>query len=674
MAEDKGAYENFDDITISETAGLRLHAKVLWDNRIGYYGLRYSESRTVRWQAQRAHGTGLVITKPSICPPGLERELGISAIATTNDSCGPHLTIHQLGYIILDSGQAAGQVALTGTNIVRMDIVTPETFHVTPKPPRKKVAAQKPSPVLQTPSTNDTPSTQPRLRKKKRTQWEKSDAILDTIGKHFGSLGQFLAVLFYNHIPGVLDPRTKRHVRTVTAFLGGESTTTMDSSLEFAPPDVASPRDIDYARPCLSTWAPQTAGPELRRQVGVLTQNDPSDPTDRTQLRASTNGRAKNIRLVTWDEFSQLTIPRIAGRYKFRARALCSLTLSRNRYASGYLALPLAVWQFACKTHVDEKWIFSRFGFTVHDTTARACLDTLTDSSLAKLRGSVAEGIKNGTMRWQIILDNVQQYCRQRDLRLGREDVLKVGTAATEILLEDCAPGAFDLQNHLDLVIKQERRELTIDSLYGDINWAYIHELTALHWVRILVYFIPQLAYLCQEVTAAFNSEKMTKRRLPKGRKTVMQPSIFFRHLFTIISFKTPPTIREYQVFPRALLTYVLKPESRKTAIMQSFPTMAESECKPQGMMHVWHEFESQMGQNQCSPRLLKECYLVGLQSSLCGTIATTNTAVGPPMPLKSLSLRRKTILCRNYSQWRRKITELRRGFAVQDVISDVGT
>jgi hypothetical protein len=129
--------------------------------------------------------------------------------------------------------------------------------------------------------------------------------------------------------------------------------------------------------------------------------------------------------------------------------AISSFILSRNRYASGHLALPLAVWQFACKSHVDEKRIFSRFGFTVHDSTARACLNSLTDTGLTKLRQSIADGIAVGQMRWQYVLDNVQKFCRQRDHRLGRQDILEVGCAATAILLEDCAPGAFDLQDRL---------------------------------------------------------------------------------------------------------------------------------------------------------------------------------------------------------------------------------
>ncbi|KAJ7846812.1 hypothetical protein B0H13DRAFT_2285702 [Mycena leptocephala] len=154
--------------------------------------------------------------------------------------------------------------------------------------------------------------------------------------------------------------------------------------------------------------------------------------------------------------------------------------------------------------------------------------DILTEARLQRLR------IRDGRPKWTRThfvegswrpagRTRGQKFCRQRDLRLGRQDVLKVGCAATAILLEDCAPGAFNLQDHLDRVMKQERKQMTTESLCDDIDWDYIHELTALHWVRILVTFIPQLAHLRKAVEAAFNSERMTKHRLRRGRKTVVQ-------------------------------------------------------------------------------------------------------------------------------------------------------
>ncbi|KAJ6617040.1 hypothetical protein B0H10DRAFT_1948722 [Mycena sp. CBHHK59/15] len=429
------------------------------------------------------------------------------------------------------------------------------------------------TPAVTADNSTSTASTQQRLRQPRRTKWQKADTIVNLITKDFRSLGAFLEVLFHVRDTAVSDPRTPSYEQQVTAFLGGQSNVRMahiidliyrhpqgrplkadrESGLYFAPPDVAAPMDMKFARPALSTWALQLVGPDIRREVGGLTQNDPDNPEDITQLRASRNGRAKNVRVATWNDFGRLSIPWMAGTYKRRARAfwyltecagaptvngaiiirkrrphptvgvISSLTLSRNRYASGYLALPLAVWQFACKAHVDEKRIMSRFGFTVHDSTARACLDSLTDSSLTELRESVADGIAAGTMRWQFVLDNVQEWCRQRDNRIGRQDVLKIGTAATAILLEDCAPNAFDLQDHLDRVMRQERRSLTTESLFDDIDWSYIEDLMALHWVRILVHFLPQLSHLRKEISDLFKSEAMTKLRL-RLRKSLMQP------------------------------------------------------------------------------------------------------------------------------------------------------
>ncbi|KAJ7847450.1 hypothetical protein B0H14DRAFT_2357176 [Mycena olivaceomarginata] len=447
-----------------------------------------------------------------------------------------------------------------------------QLFYGTPTPHRRPSTVFHPPPLTPGPPSTPVPSSQPRQRAPKRDIWEKADTIIHLITKDFRSLGQFLDTLFHCRDMSVNDPRTARHKAAVTAFMNGDSNVGMgriiellyrhpqgrpnkanaESGLYFS---LSSPAEIKFAQPALSSWALQLVGAELRKQIGVLTHNDPDDPTDITQLRASTNGRAKNIRLATWDDLGRVSIPWMATTYKRRAPGIwyiteCMaaptvnkaivvrtrrphptiqvgvincLTLSRNRYASGYLALPLAVWQFACQAHIDEKRILSRFGFTVHDSTARACLDSLTDSSLEKLRESIREGIAQGTMRWQLVLDNVQQYCRQRDHRIGRQDVLKIGTAATAILLEDCLPGAFDLQDHLDRVMRQERRELTVESLFEAIDWPYIRELMALHWVRILVTFIPQLAHLRKEVSDIFKSSAMTKLRL-RPRRSIMQP------------------------------------------------------------------------------------------------------------------------------------------------------
>ncbi|KAJ6475187.1 hypothetical protein DFH09DRAFT_1109298 [Mycena vulgaris] len=272
-------------------------------------------------------------------------------------------------------------------------------------------------------------SSQPRLRAKARSKWEKMDGIFGLIRKDLDGVGNFLELLFYHWPHGTMDPRTRRHETMVTGFLGGKSnvhrqsqppTNTLERDLAFT--GKVPHTDLYYARPSLSSWAFILVGREARRQVGNLTKNDPTDPADATQIRASTNGRAavKKDAVATWYKLTEnLSIPWVANKYKTRASAVLYLTevigaptsrfdfsnliraplkesneiqvgtissfvLARNRYANGYLALPLAVWQFTCKSHVDEKRIFTRFGLTVHDTTARACLDSLPETSLSQ--------------------------------------------------------------------------------------------------------------------------------------------------------------------------------------------------------------------------------------------------------------------------------------------------
>ncbi|KAJ7701193.1 hypothetical protein B0H17DRAFT_1128481 [Mycena rosella] len=96
--------------------------------------------------------------------------------------------------------------------------------------PLAPIAVTTPATPSQQPTI--TPSTQPRLRKPKQDDWQKADAILATITKDFRSLGHFLEVIFYNHISGVPDPRTTRHVRVITAFLGGETNVMMATIID----------------------------------------------------------------------------------------------------------------------------------------------------------------------------------------------------------------------------------------------------------------------------------------------------------------------------------------------------------------------------------------------------------------------------------------------------------
>lgn len=204
--------------------------------------------------------------------------------------------------------------------------------------------------------------------------------------------------------------------------------------------------------------------------------------------------------------------------------AISSLILARNRYANGDLAIVLGVWHFAAKSHVDVKRVYSRLGNIVSDTTVRNALNSLTGSSLSALRAAVQDATARGETEWCLIIDNVQEYCPVYEGGIARESILKVGTAATAIRLDDCQPGAFDLQCHLLRLAKKERTKMTVERLWNDIDWLHLRTVQALHWARVLVDYIPELKFMSAEISSRFRLPPVAKHRMREGRKTVVQP------------------------------------------------------------------------------------------------------------------------------------------------------
>ncbi|KAJ7853987.1 hypothetical protein B0H14DRAFT_2202133, partial [Mycena olivaceomarginata] len=88
--------------------------------------------------------------------------------------------------------------------------------------------------------------------------------------------------------------------------------------------------------------------------------------------------------------------------------AIASFIISRNRYANGDLAMALGVWLFACKSHVDVKRVYSRFRYSVSDTTARNALVSMTESSFVELRADVKDATERGENEGATLLDNIQ--------------------------------------------------------------------------------------------------------------------------------------------------------------------------------------------------------------------------------------------------------------------------
>ncbi|KAJ7793621.1 hypothetical protein B0H14DRAFT_2622662 [Mycena olivaceomarginata] len=402
-----------------------------------------------------------------------------------------------------------------------------------------------------TPSSSSSISA-PSLRAAKHSKWEKMDDLLSSYG--FLSLGDFLDVLFHNHARDEPDPRTPRHIAAVNKFLSGSNTFRMSHLIEclyhhresrpkrrhtaeraaaFSPHIPLE--DIHFTQPSLSAWATRLVGNRIHDSVGTLARKNRDDSESRTHIRASTNGKDPNARVVSWED-THFTIEGLAQKYATNAElvwyltecmaaprkkgvvvirkrrphpviqvaAISSFILSRNQYASGDLALPLGIWHFVCKSHIDVKRVYCRFGSIISDTTA-----TEEDES-----------------RWFKIIDNVQEqeYSPVYEHGLGRDNQLKVGTACTAVCYEDCKPGAFNADDHVVRVIAQERQTMTAESIFSSIDWTHNQAVACLHFVRVLAEFVPELTPLRAQITTHFRTAPIAKHLLPEDRKTINQP------------------------------------------------------------------------------------------------------------------------------------------------------
>ena len=99
-----------------------------------------------------------------------------------------------------------------------------------------------------------------------------------------------------------------------------------------------------------------------------------------------------------------------------------------------------------------------------------------------------------------IVLNNIQNYVLVHQDGIEKALELKVGTAVTAIFLHPHAPGAFNAANHTKRVTQKLLKELTTEELYKDVDWIHIHNVGALHWVRVLVQYVPWLKSHKEEI------------------------------------------------------------------------------------------------------------------------------------------------------------------------------
>lgn len=188
---------------------------------------------------------------------------------------------------------------------------------------------------------------------------------------------------------------------------------------------------------------------------------------------------------------------------------ISSLSFSRSNRAN-LLPLARALLHFALSAPYDIFHYNSRIGFMPAYTTVYHMLEELAEHEAQTVR---AHG-KNAASTGCIWLDNVQNYLLQRDARIGRVNALRIGTAATYVETPDAPLAAFDLDDKLRRLAANKRASLTVRQLIGFVDQQHREIVGVLHWLRVLVNHVPELARYKECVSLWFRT-RAAKQRLP---------------------------------------------------------------------------------------------------------------------------------------------------------------
>jgi hypothetical protein len=123
---------------------------------------------------------------------------------------------------------------------------------------------------------------------------------------------------------------------------------------------------------------------------------------------------------------------------------------------------------------------------------------------------------KNGcetTSAILLIFDNVQHFLKQRDLRIGRENSMMIGIAATYVELEVQA-AACDVMDKRRRIAENRRKDLTVDQILGLIDQPHFKIVGVLQWLEALTKNIPQLACYKSEVSLRYRT-RAAKLQIP---------------------------------------------------------------------------------------------------------------------------------------------------------------
>ena len=152
----------------------------------------------------------------------------------------------------------------------------------------------------------------------------------------------------------------------------------------------------------------------------------------------------------------------------------------------------------------------SRVGEMTAYTTGYNALRGLAGYSRQLIQDHGHDNLKMGFVQ----LDNVQNYHRKRDQRMGSMNKMNIGIAATYCELEETDITAFDLMDKRLRIAENRRASLTVEQLASFLDQKHLNTVFPLHWLRILTHYILELSPEKSKVSELFR-QHATKLQVP---------------------------------------------------------------------------------------------------------------------------------------------------------------
>ncbi|KAJ3494472.1 hypothetical protein NLJ89_g10801 [Agrocybe chaxingu] len=196
---------------------------------------------------------------------------------------------------------------------------------------------------------------------------------------------------------------------------------------------------------------------------------------------------------------------------------MSSLLFSRNNEAR-LLPLVQGLLYFAHSAPADLIAYGSRIGAMPAYTTISKSLRGLADHQAQITKEVARDPTKSGFTQF----DNVQNYLRQQDHRLGRVNQMNIGVSGTFCEVEGVDLTAGDLDDRRQRLLENKRADLTVEQLLAFIDHQHTRTVFSLHWLQTLISAVPELSKWQKHVTMLFET-KATKIQLP-SKATKVHP------------------------------------------------------------------------------------------------------------------------------------------------------